>query len=209
MAQQHNHWISVADLLSGFVVVCLLLFVTAAIKPQVEKRKELLEEQRRGLTKEEKRTQRFASLKEGLSEAEAAGLLAVDPINRSIEFKDMSFESGSACVSLPARQAISLIKETVLEDLGKDSDLNIYLEGHTDPIPVGRVRRACGIFENNTQLSTLRATNVRELLLAEQIEFRKRMPVTGWGPDRLKDIQDPTNPVNRRVELKWNWNSTL
>ena len=209
MASGDNYWIPVADLLSGFVVVCLLLFVTAAVKPQVEKRKELLEEKERGLTEEEKRTQRFAELKEKLAVAEASGLLLVDPNQRSIEFKDISFKSGSACVSQPAREAIQLIQSVVLQDMSIDSTLNIYLEGHTDPIPVGKVHRACGVFENNTQLSTLRATNVRELLLESEVSFRSRMPVTGWGPDRLKNTEDPTAAVNRRVELKWIWNSTL
>lgn len=209
MAQGNNHWIPVADLLSGFVVVCLLLFVSAAVKPQVEKRKELLEEQAKGLTEEEKRTQRFAELKEKLSQAEESGLLTVNPIQRSIEFKDVSFESGSACVSRPAREAIKLIQDVVLQDMTTDNTLNIYLEGHTDPIPVGKVRRACGIFENNTQLSTLRATNVRELLLIEEKSLRSRMPVTGWGADRLRDVQSPTAAVNRRVELKWIWNTRL
>ncbi len=209
MAQGNNHWIPVADLLSGFVVVCLLLFVSAAVKPQVEKRKELLEEQAKGLTEEEKRTQRFADLKAKLVEAEESGLLTVNPTQRSIEFKDVSFESGSACVSRPAREAIKLIQDVVLQDMNLDSTLNIYLEGHTDPIPVGKVRRACGIFENNTQLSTLRASNVRDLLLQENAKLRRRMPVTGWGPDRLRNLDDPTAAVNRRVELKWIWNSAL
>ena len=209
MADGHNHWIPVADLLSGFVVVCLLLFVTAAVKPQVEKRKELLEEKARGLTEEDKRTQRFAELKQKLKDAEESGFLFVDPKQRAIEFKDVSFESGSACVSRPAREAIALIQEVVLQDMHADQTLNIYLEGHTDPIPVGKVWRACGIFEDNTQLSTLRASNVRDLLLANEIQLRSRMPVTGWGPDRLKDTNDPTASVNRRVELKWIWNTKL
>jgi flagellar motor protein MotB len=205
MAQGHNHWIPVADLLSAFVVVCLLLFVSAAIKPVIEKRKEFLEAQEQGLTLEEERTERFVGLKVQLSDVEEAGVLAVDPTNRTIEFRDVSFKSGSACLSEPAQQAILLIREVVLEDLTADGSLNIYLEGHTDPVPVGGLRRACGVFENNTQLSTLRASNVRDLLLADAEHYRERMPVTGWGPDRLRNTDMPTSPVNRRVELKWSW----
>jgi flagellar motor protein MotB len=205
MAQGHNHWIPVADLLSAFVVVCLLLFVSAAIKPVIEDRTQFLQAQERGATLEQQRTRRFVNLKERLVEAENAGILAVDPANRTIEFQDLSFESGSACLSQPAQNALLLIKELVLEDLSADQSLNIYLEGHTDPVPVGNVRRACGIFENNTQLSTLRASNVRDLLIEGVEHHRSRMPVTGWGPDRLRNVAQPTSPANRRVELKWHW----
>jgi flagellar motor protein MotB len=209
----HNHWIPVTDLLSGFVVVCLLLFVSASVNAQLLKRQQIiLEEERikaeqmKGLSIEEKRTRRFAKLKEKLRAAEEKNLMIVDTIQRTIELKNLSFQSGSACLSQPAKKAIESIQSSVIEDMVADPLLNIYLEGHTDPVPIGKVTNSCGWFDNNTQLSTLRAANVRELLVSdEQVEIRARMPVTGWGPDRLKNKAEPRNEVNRRVELKWIW----
>ena len=220
----HNYWIPVSDLLSGFVVVCLLMFVSASIKPQIEKRQQLLEKQAqekiieelkrkqkelenrpKELTIDEIRTQQFLSLKEKLKFAEESNVLVVNPKQRTIELKDISFQSGSACLSKPAKEAIMLLQNRVLEDMKQDQSLNIYFEGHTDPIPVGSMKRSCGLFETNTQLSTLRASNVRDLLIGSSKEYRVRMPVTGWGPDRLKDTQNTRNPINRRVELKWVW----
>ena len=215
----HNYWIAVSDLLSGFVVVCLLLFVSASISSQISEELkhvamqdletkleeiEVLKEQQAEL--ESKRERRFENLKELLLTANAEDLLVVDPKTQTVELKDVSFQSGSACLSNQARDVLVLLRTQISQDMKENPELNIYIEGHTDPVPVGKIHRSCGLFETNTQLSTLRASNVREILLETIPDASNRMPVTGWGADRLKDKENERSSVNRRVELRWVWN---
>jgi flagellar motor protein MotB len=195
----HNPWIPIADLLSGFVVVVLLLFVSAAILPRLEKEAAQVSE-------EQRRTAAFADLRQTLAAEEAQGIIAVDVAGRTIELKDVSFEPASACLSPAAAAAVAKIAPAVARDLEAEPGLEVHLEGHTDPIPVARIQRSCGVFGDNTQLSALRAANVREQLLASApAGARARMPVTGRGPDRLRNTVEPTAPENRRVELRWSW----
>jgi hypothetical protein len=66
---------------------------------------------------------------------------------------------------------------------------------------------SCGYFANNTQLSTLRATNVKEELLlgADKARYKGRITVSGWGPEKLENEQEPTAAVSRRVEIRFVW----
>ena len=153
---------------------------------------------------EARRASQFATVSASIEAAESAGLLVVDTDRREVRLLDASFLSGSACLSPAARAAMTLIREPVLRSMREDLGLSVYVEGHTDPVPVLTLMRACGVFENNTQLSTLRATNVREMLVGgEPASLRARMPVTGWGADRLLNMKTPTSPENRRVVLRW------
>ena len=226
----HNYWIAVSDLLSGFVVVCLLMFVSANISSQITEQlrhlanqdlEQALLENENKLAEinqlkqaqqaiKEKRVNRFIRLKETLHQAEMENLVLVDPKTQTVELKDISFPSGSACLSEKAKSVLDLLHTQIVQDMELNPELNIYIEGHTDPTPVGGTHRSCGLFETNTQLSTLRASNVRTLLLSSipevsRVDTSKRMPVTGWGADRLKDEENPNSAVNRRVELRWVW----
>ena len=64
-----------------------------------------------------------------------------------------------------------------------------------------------GYFENNIQLSTLRAANVREALLNDMgKEYSNRIGVAGYGETRLKNKVDPLSAENRRIEIRILWN---
>ena len=215
----HNYWIAVSDLLSGFVVVCLLLFVSASISSQIaeglrqmatedleQKLEEIKELKEKQAELESKRERQFEHLREILMNAEAEDLVIVDPKAQTIELKDISFQSGSACLSPDAISVLNLLQPQIMQDMNQNPELNIYIEGHTDPEPVASERRSCGLFDNNIQLSTLRASNVREIFEKTIPDAKVRMPVTGWGAARLKDKENERSSVNRRVELRWVWN---
>ena len=194
----HSPWIPIADLLAGFVVVLLLMFVGAAALP-------VLEAERAEQTEEAKRNAAFRGLAETLLPFEADGVLQVDVGGRRIELRDVSFESGSACLSDEARSALRSVADQVVAMLAQDPSLHVFFEGHTDPQPVGKLRNQCGWFADNTQLSAQRAQNVRDLLVESGPGLRKRLPVMGWGPDRLRNSESPLAPENRRVELRFAW----
>lgn len=211
MSHNHNPWTSIADLLSGFVVVLLILFATAAALPRfpptVVLPKPGLTVAQQAVAEREARRRRFLKgLAEALTPYVAQGLVRVDEEQALIELSDVSFSPGSACLTTEASHAIAAIEPIVAEQLLRDPDLTIQVEGHCDPTPVQGVRNACGWFADNTQLSTLRASNVRDLLIATTgASARVRMPVMGWGPDRLRNAETPTAAENRRVELHMAW----
>ena len=61
-------------------------------------------------------------------------------------------------------------------------------------------------FEDNIQLSTLRAANVRKELLASMgKEYANRIGVAGYGDTRLKNTEQPVSPDNRRIEIRLLW----
>ena len=188
----------------------LLMFVGSAVLRILERH---VEEQRvaEALESAEARTQRlrgeaFAALKADLASFEEGGVLVVDEFARSIELRDVSFRPGSACLSERARAAIERVGPRIAEMLQNDTSLNVIIEGHTDPVPVGRLKNSCGYFATNTQLAAQRGINVRSLIATENApELRTRLPVLGWGPDRLRNTEDETAPENRRVELRFSW----
>ena len=137
---------------------------------------------------------------------EASKVLHVDEVARSIELKDVSFRPGSACLSERASEAIEQVGPRIAAMLTNDPALHVQIEGHTDPVPVGRLKNSCGYFATNTQLAAQRAMNVRGLIVPEALpELRARLPVLGWGPDRLRNTGDQTAAENRRVELRFQW----
>ena len=199
MSSGHNPWTSIADLLSGFVVVLLLLFVTAALLPHFQQKAE-------AQVREETRRDVMVRLAGLMKPAETQGLVRVDVDQRIVEFSDVSFKNGSACLTDPASAAVKAIAPLLADQLRADRSLVIQVEGHADPADVRRLVKSCGYFDNNTQLSALRATNVREIIAADAGgAARQRLPVTGWGSDRLRNTVDVFAPENRRVELHLVW----
>lgn len=217
MAATNNPWIPIADLFSGFVVVMILLFVGATALPRLEeeaRRQELaakLAAQSRPTEsaaerESRRRAEAFSQLRAALREEENRGLVTVDISGRTVELKDVSFEQGSACLDAAAARAVRKIAPLVAREMAQDDRLEVHIEGHTDPRPVTKTRAMCGVFADNTQLSALRAANIRELLMESvPLAARGRMPVTGYGPDRLRNRVDQNAAENRRVELRWIW----
>lgn len=205
-SSSHSHWTSVADLMSGFVVVVLVLFAAASTVhlfkplPPPTAAPDPLRVQR------ENRERFLDSLGRALGPYEREGLVGFNRSTSVITLRDVSFAVGSACLTPRTTLAIDGIVETIAAQLAADPTLTIHVEGHTDPRPVTALMNACGWFADNTQLSTLRAANVRARI-ADRVPFetRARLPVTGWGADRPLNRNDASAPENRRVELAFIW----
>ncbi len=201
---------SIADLMSGFVVVLLILFATAAALPHFQKPPlppALTAEQIRANARDARHRKFLANLSSGLEKYARQGMVKVDVESGVIEFAgDVSYGKGIACLTTDAKKAVSAVAPTIAAELANDPELIVHIEGHTDPEKVQHPRSACGLFADNMQLSALRAANVRELI-ASQIapELLARISVTGWGPDRLRNRVDTNASENRRVELHIEW----
>ncbi len=201
----HHHWIAISDLLSGFVVVLILLFVgstalqTLKVESASERESREREETMRGIAR-------------ALEPYVASGLVTVDEGEDRIRLNDTSFPSGSACLDPRAVAAIQSVAPEVAGALKAHADLTVYVEGHTDAASflgtptAEKARDLCGWFSDNTQLSTVRATAVRTILASHlQTEMLARVPVSGFGSEVLKDASDPYGAINRRVEIRIVW----
>ncbi len=116
------------------------------------------------------------------------------PINRpgmrqAIDL-DIRFRTGSAELSPEAaiqlgELGMALLSETL-------ADAKIEIAGHTD---------ATGPAELNKRLSLARAESVKAYLVEHFGIDPERLATVGWGPEKLKDPQNPAGGVNRRVEI--------
>jgi len=100
------------------------------------------------------------------------------------------FASGQSELSVQARQQlISLGRALTSSRLQR---YRYLIAGHTD---------AVGSPEYNRLLSLRRAEAVRTFLIREFDIDPRRLMVTGWGSEQLKDRRYPYAGVNRRVEI--------
>jgi flagellar motor protein MotB len=206
-SKSSNPWIPIADLLAGFVFIMLLMFVTASLRLTWLEEREAEAERAQLEAVEQRKRSTFAGVAGRLANFEAAGIVRVDRKNSTVALTDLSFRSGSACLSPEAIGAVHAVANG-LKDLGESDRtmLTLFIEGHTDPRPVPRLANACGWFEDNIQLSTLRAANVREEVLSAAGQgLAGSLAVAGYGSSRLANTDEPTAPENRRVELRFVW----
>mgnify|MGYP005849132237 CR=1 FL=1 len=186
-----NPWISISDLLSSVILVILLLLVVTAIIPK--------------MTTEYKLSNSMDKLSEKLSPYSGKGMVVVNTDEYKVELTDVTFETASACIDSSYDDVISILAENFNEMLLIHPKMSILIEGHTDPRPVTGVVNRCGYFQNNFELSTVRAINVRESLLQKFVNsdsLQARVGVGGYGDTRLKNTSDSTSAKNRRIDIR-------
>ena len=191
--KKRNYWVSIADLLSGVVLILLLMFVLASILPQY--------------TQEANRREMMEKIDAALIEYINSGQIKVDVESGILEFTAITFPSGSAILTPVAAAAVKDFSSQLKIYMTENPKMEVLVEGHTDPAVVSAVRNQGGYFENNVQLSTLRAANVRSVLLQNVgQEFAQRIGVAGYGETRLKNKENPLSEENRRIEIRILWN---
>jgi chemotaxis protein MotB len=104
------------------------------------------------------------------------------------------FKSGSADVDNRGKQALSLLADV----LTKQPEIDIFIEGHTDNIPIRTAR-----FTDNWDLSVLRATSMVRILTVEyKVNPAQIIPS---GRSEFFPVADNTTPdgrsKNRRTEI--------
>lgn len=190
-----NPWISISDLLSSVVLVLLLLFIMASIIPKYNQ-----ENQRRMM---------MTQIDQTLKEYQDSGQVRVNTDTGILEFTAVTFDSGSAILNPVTVNILQQLAAKLKDYMDQNTMMELLIEGHTDPSPVtvSRLIDRGGYFTSNIQLSTLRAANVRETLLKFMgKEYAGRIGAAGYGETRLKNVENPMAPENRRIELRIVWN---
>ncbi|GAB7080047.1 OmpA/MotB family protein [Megalodesulfovibrio paquesii] len=107
---------------------------------------------------------------------------------------DVMFAPGSAEISAEGRKVIAEMRDIFIQHV----DQTINIKGFTDDVPPA----PGGRFQDNWELSSMRAVNVLRILLEQGVE-PKRMTATGLA--ELEPIVPNTNTenraMNRRVEF--------
>lgn len=131
--------------------------------------------------------------KEECDALEKAGFRCQSVIPKSsLDSVLITFAHGSAKLTNEAKGFLRTVGQALQQRVSTWKSLAI--EGHTD---------VTGSDTINRKLSAQRADTVRQFL---QSEFGlKNIEVAGRSSDRLKDPQNPTSELNRRVEFIPNW----
>ena len=191
--KRNNPWISISDLLSSVVLILLLMFVLAAVLPQY--------------TQEAQKREMMSKIGAALQEYQERGQVQVHLETGMLEFTSVTFPSGSAELSGAALAAVKDFSAQLKIYMLENPKMEVLIEGHTDPAAITKVINKGGYFENNVQLSTLRAANVRTALLSNiGQEYAQRIGVAGYGETRLKNTDNPFSEENRRIEIRILWN---
>lgn len=137
----------------------------------------------------------------------AGNLIDFNMEQSKITLKDNVFARGSACITPEAQLAFSNIEDKIMNFLQQSSNARIFVEGHTDNIPVSRpvtdYQRFCTVYDDNYTLSAARAREARKLLIGQlDPSIAKRIIVAGYGDSQpIKGIP-PEDDANRRVEVR-------
>lgn len=104
------------------------------------------------------------------------------------------FESGSAKVDKRGKEALAKLAEV----LNKQTDIDVYIEGHTDSKPINTAQ-----FKDNWDLSVIRATSVVRILTKDYHVQPLQIQPTGRG--EFMPVADNTvaegRSLNRRTEI--------
>jgi len=104
------------------------------------------------------------------------------------------FKSGSVAVETKGKEAIKLLADV----LGKNPDIDILIEGHTDNVPI-----KTAVYKDNWDLSVARATSIVRILTEEYKIEPTRLTASGKGefsPRASNETLDG-RALNRRTEI--------
>jgi chemotaxis protein MotB len=105
--------------------------------------------------------------------------------------KETFFESGSANLNQSGREILALLAV----ELGKVPN-HISVEGHTDATPFSGKN-----FYSNWELSSDRANAARRLMQQSGFRPDQVSQVRGFADQRLRNVNNPTDPSNRRISV--------
>ena len=207
MQKKPSEWISIADLMSGVMAVVMLLLVISVLQntyAEVKHKQEMANSQQND-------RQKVAALLEDIQTSVAAqgagNLIDFNMEQSKITLKDSVFARGSACITTEAQQAFKNIESKIMNFLQQSSNAKIFVEGHTDNIPVSRpvtdYQQFCTVYDDNYTLSAARAREARKLLVGQlDTSIAKRIIVAGYGESQPIEGISPEDAANRRVEVR-------
>jgi len=125
-----------------------------------------------------------------------------------ITLKDNIFSRGSACIKEFTKDPISLIGNTVEKFLTNFEGASVYIEGHTDNIPVSipviDFKKYCTVYDDNYILSAARAREARNVIISNlDPPLSAQVAVAGFGASHPIDGIPLSDAKNRRVEVRF------
>ena len=212
MQKKPSEWVSISDLMSGVMAVVMLLLVISVLQNTYAEIKHKQELKGSQAAQKQKITSMLNDAKQSVSVQGASNLVDFNVEQGKITLKDNVFARGSACITPQAMQAFMSIQDRIATLLKESKHINIFVEGHTDNLPVGspvtNYQQFCTVYDDNFTLSAARAREARKLLIGKlDAVTAKRIVVAGYGDSQpLKGVA-PEDAKNRRVEVKFNFMS--
>jgi chemotaxis protein MotB len=213
MKDKPSEWVSISDLMAGVLAIVMLLLVISALQKTVMDIQHKADMERAKQAEEHAKQEKRNVVADILSELEqqsvassSGTLISIDVSAGKITLKDSVFARGSACITETGSHSTKAFQEKIHDFLSKIEDGNVYIEGHTDSIPVLRpvtdFARFCTVYDDNFTLSAARAREIRKRIIAGlDASIARRILVAGYGDSQpLPDI--PLDDArNRRVEI--------
>ena len=208
MQKKPSEWVSISDLMSGVMAVVMLMLVISVLQNTYAEIKHKQELEGGQKSQQQKVQKMMTDMKNSVSKQGADGLVDFNLDQGKITLKDNVFARGSARITPQAAQAFNSIQDKIGQFLTDSQYAGIYVEGHTDNLPVGspvtNFQQFCTVYDDNFTLSAARAREARKLLIGKlDAATAKRVIVAGYGDSQpLKGIP-PEDARNRRVEVKF------
>jgi chemotaxis protein MotB len=208
MKDKPNEWVSIADLMAGVMAVVMLLLVMSVLQKTYSDLKHQQELEQSTNSQRAKVNRMLVELKQSLAGTANEGLVAIDVNAQKFTLRDGVFDSGSACVTEQAKQAFISIEEKVSDFLTEFHNGKVYVEGHTDNVPVSRpvtnFEAFCTVYDDNFTLSAARAREARKLVVGTlSPATAKRVVVAGYGDSQPIPGMPPESAQQRRIEVLW------
>ena len=208
MKDKPNEWVSISDLMSGVMAVVMLLLVMSVLQKTYAELKHKQEIEQGGAAQKRKLDTMLGELQQSISAQGAAELVAFDIGGAKITLKDNIFQKGSACITTEAAVALKSIQGRVSLFLKENEGATVFVEGHTDNIPVSQpvtdYSRFCTVYDDNFTLSAARAREARKLLIGNLSEQdAKKFIVAGYGDSQPLSGLLGEDAKNRRVEVQF------
>lgn len=134
---------------------------------------------------------------EALNSFKKAGDLSVEMKDGKVYVsmnENLVFKSGSYQIDEKGKTALESLANVIKEQ----TDLTIYVEGHTDNIPYN----GKGVLKDNWDLSVLRSTNILKYLVDRGVD-PKKLIASGRGEHnpKVENADSPSRAKNRRIEI--------
>ncbi len=208
MKEKPNEWVSIADLMAGVMAVVMLLLVMSVLQKTYADQKHKKEMEKSVIAKKNKVTEVLNSLKDSVTKDGNNQLISFDIDAGKVTLRDNVFERGSACITSEAKSAVGIFQQKVSDFLLNVHGGQIFVEGHTDNLPVSKpvtdFSRFCTVYDDNFTLSAARAREARKLLIGGlDAEVAKRIIVAGYGDSQPIVGIAAGDAKNRRVEIRF------
>lgn len=171
---------------------------------ELDEKERLLAEREKALYDLRQVIARQDSITKRLNDILRNALLGFNSDELSVEIKNgkvyvsmsdkLLFKSGSAAVEAKGKEAIKLLADV----LGKNQDIDILIEGHTDNVPIKTV-----VYRDNWDLSVARATSIVRILTEDYKIAPTRLTASGRGEfmPRATNETPEGRASNRRTEI--------